>query len=38
MYGDIDENGILFQVERIFGIFESGQYNKIELVRDIKNR
>lgn len=38
MYGDIDENGILFQVGRVFEIFDSGQYNKIELVRNIKKQ
>ena len=35
MYGDLDKESILYQVGEIFARFESGQYNKMELVRDI---
>ena len=35
MYGDLDEESILYQMGEIFARFESGQYNKMELVRDI---
>ena len=35
MYGDLDKESILYQMGEIFARFESGQYNKMELVRDI---
>ena len=35
MYGDIDENEILFQMGQLFARFEKGGYEKMELVRDI---
>ena len=35
MYGDIDENEILFQMGQLFSRFEKGGYEKMELVRDI---
>lgn len=38
MYGDLDRDGILFQLGEIFGRYESGNYNKVELVRDINTQ
>jgi len=38
MYGDIDENEILFQMGQIFARFERGGYEKMELVRDINTQ
>lgn len=35
MYGDLDRDGILYRLGELFGKFESGDYNKMELVRDI---
>lgn len=35
MYGDIDENEILYQMGQLFARFERGGYDKMELVRDI---
>ena len=35
MYGDIDENEILYQMGQLFARFEKGGYEKMELVRDI---
>ena len=35
MYGDLDKESILYQMGEIFARFESVQYNKMELVRDI---
>ncbi len=35
MYGDLKEEEILFQMGEIFARYESGTYNKTELIRDI---
>ena len=35
MYGDLKEDEILYQLGVIFEKFDSGEYNKMELVRDI---
>ena len=35
MYGDLDEDCILYQMGEIFGKYETGEYNKTGLVRDI---
>lgn len=38
MYGDMNENEILFQLGQIFARFERGGYDKMELVRDINTQ
>ena len=38
MYGDIDENEILYQMGQLFSRFEKGGYEKMELVRDINTQ
>lgn len=38
MYGDIDENEILYQLGALFARFEKGGYDKMELVRDINSQ
>lgn len=38
MYGDMDENEILYQMGRLFARFERGGYEKMELVRDINTQ
>ena len=38
MYGDIDENEILYQMGQLFARFEKGGYEKMELVRDINTQ
>lgn len=38
MYGDLDENEILYKLGEIFEVFDSGKYNKMELVRDINKQ
>lgn len=38
MYGDLEEDSILFQMGEIFARFESGDYNKTELIRDINTQ
>ena len=38
MYGDLEETEILYQLGQIFGRYESGNYNKVELVRDINTQ
>ena len=38
MYGDLKEDDILYQLGEIFGEFESGNYNKTELVRKINTQ
>ena len=38
MYGDLDRDGILYQLGELFGEYESGQYHKMELVRDINTQ
>ncbi len=38
MYGDMDENEILFQMGQLFARFERGGYDKMELVRDINTQ
>ncbi|MBR3811732.1 MAG: ATP-binding protein [Agathobacter sp.] len=38
MYGDIDENEILYQMGQIFARFMRGDYDKMELVRDINTQ
>ena len=35
MYGDLEENEILNKLADIFFRFESGDYNRMELVKDI---
>lgn len=35
MYGDLEENEILNKLSGIFFLFESGDYNQMELVKDI---
>ena len=35
MYGDLKEDEILYQLGEIFARYESGNYNRMELVRDI---
>lgn len=35
MYGDLKEDEILFRMGEIFARYESGNYNKTELIRDI---
>ena len=35
MYGITDKNGILYQMGDIFARFEKGEYDKMELIRDI---
>ena len=38
MYGDMDENEILYQMAQLFARFERGGYEKMELVRDINTQ
>ena len=38
MYGDIDKNEILYQMGLLFARFERGDYEKMELVRDINTQ
>ena len=38
MYGDIDENEVLYQLAQLFARFERGGYDKMELVRDINTQ
>ena len=38
MYGDMDENEILFQLGQLFARFERGGYDKMELVHDINTQ
>lgn len=38
MYGDLDRDGILYQLGVLLGEFESGSYNKTELIRDINTQ
>ena len=38
MYGDMDENEILYQMGQLFARFEKGGYDKMELVRDINTQ
>ena len=38
MYGDVDENEILYQMGQLFARFEKGGYEKMELVRDINTQ
>ena len=38
MYGDLEENSVLYQLGELFGRYESGDYNKTELVRDINTQ
>ena len=35
MYGDLDQDGILYQLGEIFHRYDKGDYDKMELVRDI---
>lgn len=35
MYGTVDKNEILYQMGELFARFEKGEYDKMELVRDI---
>lgn len=38
MYGDLDEDSILYQLGEIFKLYDSGDYNESELIRDIKTQ
>ena len=38
MYGDLDREGILYRLGELFEQYESGSYNKQELVRDINTQ
>lgn len=38
MYGDIEKNEILYQMGQLFARFEQGDYDKMELVRDINTQ
>ena len=38
MYGDLEENSILRQMAELFGKYETGEYNKTGLVRDINTQ
>ena len=38
MYGDLDEDSILAQMGEVFGKYETGEYNKTGLVRDINTQ
>jgi hypothetical protein len=38
MYGDLEQDSILYQLGVLFGQFESGDYNCTELVRDINTQ
>lgn len=35
MYGDLDKDGVLYQLGEIFARYERGDYDKMEIVRDI---
>ena len=35
MYGDLDQDGILYQLGEIFHSYDKGDYDRMELVRDI---
>lgn len=38
MYGDLDREGILYQLGELFGRYEKGTYDRMELVRDINTQ
>ena len=38
MYGDLDKDSILYQLGELFAKFDSGEYHKMELVRDINTQ
>ena len=38
MYGDLDEDEILYKMGELFEEYESGDYNKTELVRGINTQ
>ena len=38
MYGDLEKDSILYQLGELFGRYESGDYNKMELVRDLNTQ
>ncbi len=38
MYGDIDKNEILYQMGQLFARFERGDYDKMELIRDLNTQ
>lgn len=38
MYGDLEEDSILAQMGEVFGKYETGEYNKTGLVRDINTQ
>lgn len=38
MYGDLEKDSILYQLGELFGKYESGTYNRTELVRDINTQ
>ena len=38
MYGDLEKDSILYRLGELFGKYESGEYNKTELVRDINTQ
>ena len=38
MYGDLDQDGILYQLGEIFHRYDKGDYDRMELVRDINTQ
>ena len=38
MYGDLEKDSILYQMAELFGKYETGEYNKTGLVRDINTQ
>ena len=38
MYGDLEEDSILFRMGEIFAAFERGDYDKTRLIRDINTQ
>ena len=38
MYGDLDREGILYQLGELFGRYEKGDYDRMKLVRDINTQ
>ena len=38
MYGDLDQDGILYQLGEIFHRYDKGNYDRMETVRDINHQ
>ena len=38
MYGDLDQNGILFNLGELFGEYESGSYDRTKLIRGLNTQ